>query len=364
MFNYKILEKFKISGTLVEVKEKKTGLINKSYVATYLENGEEKRYLIQKISETTKENPEAIMYNIENITNYLKSVMEQMKDKSHKVLEIIKTKDNKNIYVLIEEGKESYYRVYKYIEGAISYDKSTDSTIIYNVGKAFGNFQKVLQDYPTKDLIITNKDFHDTEKNLQDLLKGIEENRLGRVKDIEEEVKFVLARREICKTIKEKLENGELPKRIIHSDTKINNVMISKETGKFLAVIDLDTIMIGSSLYDYGDGIRSATAKSLDGKQVIDLELFKAYTDGFFSEMAPYLKEEEIKLMGESIRILTLELGIRYLEDYINGDLVFNISYATQNLDRAKERLSLVEDIEKNMDYINLYIQESYEKSI
>lgn len=364
MLSYKILEKFKIPGKLIKIEEKKSGLINESYIVTYLEDGKEKRYLAQRIKENTNDSPEAIMYNIEHITNYLKNKMEEIDNKKYKVLEIIKTKDNKNMYISKEDNQNKYYRVYKYIEGAVAYDKSNNSEIIYNVGKAFGNFQKVLQNYPIQDLIATNKDFHNTEKNLQDLLNGIKEDNLGRAKDIKEELEFILERKEICKTIKAKLDKGKLPKRIIHGDTKINNVMINEETKQFLAVIDLDTIMAGSSLYDYGDGIRSATAKQLNGKQVIDIDLFKAYTDGFFSEMAMYLKEEEIKLMGESIRVIALELGIRYLEDYINGDLVFNISYDTQNLEKAKERLSLVKDIEENMYYINSYIQESYKRHI
>ena len=176
-------------------------------------------------------------------------------------------------------------------------------------------------------------------------------------------------REEICSLITEQLGTSEVPYRVTHNDTKVNNVMMNKDTGDFQAVIDLDTVMPGSLLFDYGDGIRStaSTAKEDEtnlSKVSINLELFEAYTDGYLSEMAPYMTYEELSLMGESIRVITLELAIRFLNDYINGDTYFKTNYEKHNLDRARNQLALVLDIESKLEYINNYIQESYNKYI
>ena len=174
-------------------------------------------------------------------------------------------------------------------------------------------------------------------------------------------------REDIYSLITEELGTDEIPYRVTHNDTKVNNVMMNKDTGDFLAVIDLDTVMPGSMLFDYGDGVRStaSTAKEdeIDLSKVhINLELFKSYTDGYLSEMAPYITYEELSLMGESIRIITLELAIRFLNDYINGDTYFKTNYEKHNLDRARNQIALVKDIESKLDYINYYIHESYNK--
>ena len=167
--------------------------------------------------------------------------------------------------------------------------------------------------------------------------------------------------------ITEQLGTESVPYRVTHNDTKVSNVLINKETGEYLAVIDLDTVMPGSLLFDYGDGVRStaSTAKEDEkdlSKVSLDLELFRAYTDGYLSEMAPFITYEELSLMPESIRIITLELAIRFLNDYINGDTYFKTSYETHNLDRARNQIALVADIESKMEKIRSIIFELYDK--
>ena len=172
-------------------------------------------------------------------------------------------------------------------------------------------------------------------------------------------------REDILPIIMEDLKGGEIPLRVTHNDTKVNNVLMNEETGDYLAVIDLDTVMPGSMLFDYGDGIRSTASTASEdetdlSKVSINLKLFEAYTDGYLSEMAPCLEYEEATLMAESIRIITLELAIRFLNDYINGDTYFKIDYENHNLDRARNQLHLVKDIEEKLDYMNNYIMRSY----
>ena len=364
-----ILEKYNIEGKLVNYTQNNSGNINKTYVATFQkEDGTTKKYLIQKINTKVFTEPYKLMKNIEGVTKYLKKEMISEKDNNHKVLEVVKTKDNKSLcYITNASDTREYYRIYEYIENAISYDSSVDKNIVYNTGKAFGNFQKLLRGYPMNKLEETIKDFHNTPERYKKLMYDIKVDSEGRVEEAAREIVFIIKREEYLSLIMEDLNSKRIPLRVTHNDTKVNNVMMNKDTGDFLAVIDLDTVMPGSMLFDYGDGIRStASTVSEDEKDLkkvsINLELFKAYTDGYLSEMAPYLKYEEVSLMAESIRIITLELAIRFLNDYINGDTYFKIDYDTHNLDRARNQIELVKDIESKLEYMNNYILNSYEK--
>ena len=365
----KILEKFNIEGELVDYKQNNSGNINKTYVATFRqEDGTYKKYLIQKINTKVFTEPYKLMKNIEGVTTYLKKQMIKVGDNTHRVLEVVKTKDGKSLcYITNDSDTREYYRIYDYIDNSITYDQSIDKKIVFNTGKAFGNFQKLLRGYPMNKLEETIKDFHNTPERYKKLMDDVKFDSEGRVIEVSKEIVFILMREDICSLIMDDLRSGDIPLRVTHNDTKVNNVMMNKDTGDFLAVIDLDTVMPGSMLFDYGDGIRSTSSTASEdekdlSKVSINLELFEAYTDGYLSEMTPYLKYEEVILMAESIRIITLELAIRFLNDYINGDTYFKIDYDTHNLDRARNQIELVKDIERKMDYMNAYILKSYEK--
>ena len=364
----KILDAFDIDGKLVGIKTNKTGNINKSFVAEYLLDEKTKKYLIQKINSNVFTEPFKLMKNIEEVTSFLKKEMNRLGDNFHQVLEVIKTKDGKSLYVLDEHGTRSYYRVYEFIDNSVSYDKSTDYKIVKNTGKAFGNFQKLLKDYPIQKLEETIKDFHNTKKRYDKLLSDIIIDPEGRAVSVAEEIVFILKRSLIVSEIMDRL-GKTIPIRVTHNDTKVNNVMMHKDTGDYLAVIDLDTVMPGSMLFDYGDGIRSTASHASEDETnldevYLDMNLFEAYTDGYMSEMAKCLTKDELDFMAESIRIITLELAIRFLNDYINGDTYFRIDYPTHNLDRARNQLKLVKDIEGKMDQITAYIEKSYQKYI
>jgi thiamine kinase-like enzyme len=366
----KILSNYEIEGKLIEVQENHSGNINNTYVASFSrEDGSVKKYLIQRINTSVFTEPYKLMKNIAGVTSYLKTQLEKDGDTEHQVLEVVKTKDNKLLCYVNENGARHYYRIYHYIENAIAYDCSTDVNIVYDTGKAFGNFQKLLRDYPMKRLEETIRDFHSTDKRYEKFMEDIKIDSEGRVMSVAPEIVFILMREDICSLITEQLGTDSVPLRVTHNDTKVNNVMMNKDTGNFLAVIDLDTVMPGSLLYDYGDGLRSTASTAAEdetdlSKVSFDLELFKAYTDGYMSEMAPYMTYEEVSLMGESIRIITLELAIRFLNDYINGDTYFKTRYENHNLDRARNQIALVKDIESKMTFINNYILESYHKYV
>ncbi len=368
MINEEIIKKFNISGDLVDIKQKTNGIINKTYVATYTQKGENEKYLIQQINNYVFKNPYELMENIENVTSYLQKQMNAQNDTTHKVLKVIKTTDNKNLLVCKNEKDENeFYRAYSFIDNSICYNTSDNLEVIFNTGKAFGNFQKLLNDYPMDKLIETIKDFHNTKKRFIAFEQTVKKDTQNRVKNAKEEIEFILKRKELSKIIVDKLEKKEIPLRVTHNDTKVNNVMMNSKTHDFLAVVDLDTVMPGSGLYDYGDGIRSAASNSAEdetdpNKIFIKKDLFEKYTDGFLSEVAPCMTLEEINLMGTSIRLITFELALRFLDDYLNGDTYFDCSYENHNLNRAKNQIKLVEDIENKMDYINDYILKSYEK--
>ena len=363
----KILNNYNIEGEVVKIEENNSGNINKTYVVTFLNKGREQKYLVQRINNSVFNEPYKLMKNIDGVTTFINKKLVNMKDNEHKTLEVIKTKNN-NLLCEVGVNKE-YYRIYDFIEDAVAYNQSTDKNIVKNTGAAFGNFQKLLSDYPMNKLEETIKDFHNTPKRLKQLLKDIKIDPKKRALDVAKLIVFIIQREDVCSQIMDLLGTKELPIRVTHNDTKVNNVLMNKHNGDFMAVIDLDTVMPGSLLFDYGDGIRSTTSNAKEdetdlNKVYINLDLFEAYTDGFMSEMAHFLTETEISLMGESVRIITLELAIRFLNDYINGDTYFKIDYENHNLDRAINQLKLVSDIEEKLDYMNNYINQSYHKYI
>ena len=365
----KILDNYNIKGKLINIKEDNTGNINKTYIITFINNGIEYKYLVQQINTNVFNDPYILMENILGVTNYLKEQMILNNDNNHKVLEIIKTKDNNPMcYIYDDKGIKRYYRIYKYIDNSISYDKSFNKDIVYNTGKAFGNFQKLLNNYPMNSLNETIKDFHDTKKRYDKLIKDINNLSNDRVKEAYQEIEFIIKHENICNLIINKLNNNTIPYRVTHNDTKVNNVLMNKETLDYLAVIDLDTVMPGSMLFDYGDGIRSTACTCLEDehdltKVKIDLELFKSYTRGYLSEISDCITQEELNLMAKSIEIITLELAIRFLNDYINGDTYFKVEYNKQNLYRTKAQLALVKDIETKLDYMDSFIKKCYKQN-
>lgn len=365
----KILDNYNIKGKLINIKEDNTGNINKTYIITFINNGIEYKYLVQQINTNVFNDPYILMENILGVTNYLKEQMILNNDNNHKVLEIIKTKDNNPMcYIYDDKRIKRYYRIYKYIDNSISYDKSFNKDIVYNTGKAFGNFQKLLNNYPMNSLNETIKDFHDTKKRYDKLIKDINNLSNDRVKEAYQEIEFIIKHQTICDLIINKLNNNIIPYRVTHNDTKVNNVLMNKETLDYLAVIDLDTVMPGSMLFDYGDGIRSTACTCLEDehdltKVKIDLELFKSYTRGYLSEISDCITQEELNLMAKSIEIITLELAIRFLNDYINGDTYFKVEYNKQNLYRTKAQLALVKDIETKLDYMDSFIKKCYKQN-
>lgn len=360
----KIIENFAINGEIVEINPINNGIINTTYVVVFKSNNQSSKYLLQKINTNIFKEPYRLMKNIENVTNYIKSKDTDSKE----FVTVINTKEGAPLYVSEDDfSHKEYYRVYNYIDDSITYNKSVSKEVVYNTGKAFGHFCKVLRNYPMELLEETIENFHNTKKRYLDFLESYKLDAVERRQKAYQEICEIMSRQEDCNIIVDLLDKKKIPYRVTHNDTKVNNVLMDPNTKRSIAVIDLDTAMPGSGLYDYGDGVRSAASTALEdekdlSKVSLDMEMFKAYTDGYLSEMADYLKTAEVNNMANSIKVITLELAIRFLSDYLNGDTYFKTDYETHNLDRARNQLKLVKDIESKMPEMEEYISLCYKK--
>lgn len=361
-----IIKNFDIRGDIKELNSINNGIINTTYVVKTDDKGNINKYLLQKINTSIFTEPFKLMKNIENVTKYISLNDSESKD----TINVIKAKNGLPLYVTSDPfSHKEYYRVYNYIDNTISYNKSEKTEIVYNTGKAFGHFCKVLRDFPINDLEEIIKDFHNTKKRYDKLIETYKLNPVNRNNKAFKQISEIISREEECSVLVNLLEDNKIPYRVTHNDTKVNNVLMDSVTKEPVAVIDLDTVMKGSGLYDYGDGVRSAASNALEDETNLDnvyinMDMFKAYTDGYLSEMAPYLNEEEILNMANSIKIITLELAIRFLDDYLSGDTYFKTNYDDHNLDRCKNQLKLVNDIDEKLEEMNSYIKESYNKYI
>ena len=332
----------------VSVEAYGNGHINDTYIAD-----SEPRYILQRINHAIFKNPEQVMSNIVGVTEFLrKKIIADGGDVNRETLTVIKTKKGENYYKS-EDG--NYYRMYNFIERSASFEQVERPEQFYESARAFGKFQKMLADYPANELYETIPFFHDTVKRFADFKKAVEDDIAGRKHLVQKEIDFVLAREADSHVVVDAIAEGSVPLRVTHNDTKLNNVLFDAATGKGLCVIDLDTVMPGSLLYDYGDSLRFGASTGAEDevdldKISFDLELFEAYTKGFVEEVGDTLTPKEIELLPFSAKLLTYECGMRFLGDYLNGDTYFKIHRENHNLDRARTQFKLVADIETKLD--------------
>jgi thiamine kinase-like enzyme len=349
-----IVKNFKLEGKYIKFEDYGCGHINDTF-AVYFEksNKEINRYIFQRINHHVFKNPRNLMDNIEGITKYLHQVIIQNKgDPNRETLTLMPSIDNKFFYI---DKNGSYWRVYLFIENATTYQIVEKPEHFYESGKAFGKLQRLLEKYPANTLFETIPDFHNTEKRFEDFLLAVDHDCLGRAKDVQEEIQFALARKKDASVLVNLLKENKLPLKVTHNDTKLNNVMIDDVTGEGICVVDLDTVMPGLSLYDFGDSIRfGANPAAEDEKDLskvwMELSLFEQFTKGFLEQAGQSLTGTEIKYLPFSAKIMTFECGIRFLTDYLNGDNYFKIHREGHNLDRCRTQFKLVSDMERKMD--------------
>lgn len=331
-----------------------SGHINDTFVVICkLDNRTEKRYLLQRMNHSIFKEPEKLMENIVGITTFLRAkIIEHGGNPERETLNVIPAKDGKPFYL---DSIGSYWRSYQFIDNTISYDLVEKGEDFYNAAVAFGRFQRLLSDYPAHTLHETIKNFHNTEIRFRNLLTAISEDKFNRVRDVRKEIEFALSREKEAGIIVEMQNRGELPLRVTHNDTKLNNILFDLVSKKPICVIDLDTVMPGLAIYDFGDSIRfGASTAAEDEKDLsrvsMSLELFELFTKGFIESCGESLTEKELRMLPMAAKLMTFECGIRFLTDYLEGDTYFRIHRREHNLDRCRTQFRLVEDMEKKFD--------------
>ncbi|HEY4537398.1 MAG TPA: phosphotransferase [Erysipelothrix sp.] len=344
-----IIDAFAFEGIYQSAKDFGNGHINDTFRLDFKDN----LYILQRINDDVFKNPSELMDNVERVTEHLKAkIKEEGGDPSRETLNVIKTKSGENFY---RDENDNYWRAYDFIANTISYDLVEDPQDFYQSGLAFGTFQKRLADFPIETLNYTIKDFHHTPKRFQTFLASLKENRSQRKEQAQQEIDFVLEQEAFTNTLWDYYEQGKLDLKVTHNDTKLNNVLIDKESKKAICVVDLDTVMPGFALDDFGDSIRFGASTALEdekdlAKVQFDLELYEVYVKGFLEGAQGSLSPLEIELFPEAARMLTLETGIRFLTDFLDGDVYFKTEYPEHNLVRARTQLKLVQEMDKVWD--------------
>ena len=341
-----IVRHFDFRGHFLGAESYGCGHINDTYIVRFEEEDRSPhRYILQRINTHIFHNPEMLMHNIEQVTRHIRDrIRADGGVPERETLVLIRTTDDRSFY---RTHSGEYWRSYAFIEGARTYQIVENSRHFYSSGYAFGKFQNYLSDFDASGLYEVIPDFHNTPSRLRDFTRSV---RAGGVRP---EIDFVRRRADECGRLVRLLDENKLPCKVTHNDTKFNNVMIDNETGEGVCVIDLDTVMPGTSLYDFGDAIRSGatTAEETDLSKVwLDLELFRCFAEGFIAAAGPSLTGEELRQMPFSAILMTLECGIRFLADYLDGDVYFKIQHERHNLDRARNQFKLVSDMEAHMD--------------
>ncbi len=342
------LDQFAMKGSPEACVPYGNGHINSTFLITCKdEHGRQRRYILQAINTTVFKNPEWVTENIKKVTDYLQARTTDRR----RVMHMIPTLDGGYTHT----DKNGCWRMYEFIEDAICLDAPERAEDFYQSGLAFGQFQRDLSAFPAEELHETIPDFHNTPVRYRNFLKALEEDVCGRAAQVKHETDFLKFREDFYDVLENAREAGELPLRVTHNDTKLNNVMLDKDTRTALCVIDLDTVMPGYSVNDFGDAIRFGANTAAEdepdlSRVAINLNMFEAYTKGFLEGCGGRLPKEEVMLLPEGAKMMTLEVAMRFLTDYLQGDVYFKTKYPEHNLIRCRSQLALAADMEAHWD--------------
>ena len=344
-----IIEQFEIDGEIVNIQNYGSGHIN----TTYRVKTTEDEYILQKVNTNIFKNMEQLVENVAGVTAYLaQSITERGGNPKRETLQVIQTKDGQNYY----KGAGGFsYRMYYFITNASCYDTVEKPEDFYESAVTFGKFQSLLATYPAETLHETIPDFHHTAKRFETFKRAVKQDVLGRAASAQREIDFVIKHACDMPVLTDMLEKGELPLRVTHNDTKLNNIMIDNTTGKGICILDLDTVMPGLSVNDFGDSIRFGANTALEdetdlSKVSLDLKLYEVYVKGFLEGCQGILTENELKMLPMGAKMMTLECGMRFLTDYLEGDTYFKTHREHHNLDRCRCQFALVDDMERKWD--------------
>jgi len=356
----RVLQQFKLehaSWQFLGAQELLAGHINNTYKLETKQESETRHYILQRINTFVFREPAKLMENIVGVTTFLRERLAAGEAPGQITLTVYPTLQGED-YHIDEQG--GYWRCYNYVENSLSLNSATQLQA-QRAGAAFGTFLRLLNNYPIESLHETIPDFHHTPKRYEALEAAIAQNQANRLAQVQAEVDFARARKEDCGKVLALHNAGKIPLRVTHNDTKLNNVLFDQTTNEATCVIDFDTIMPGLSLYDFGDALRFLGSTAAEdekdlSKVQFSMPLFKAYAKGYLSTAKDALTETELAMLPFSIKLMTLECGMRFLTDYLNGDKYFRVHHPEHNLDRCRTQFKLVTEIEAVMDEMEAYI--------
>ena len=349
--HFELLKKFALDGEAVYCERYGFGHINETYLVV---TDTKHRYIAQKLSTRAFKDVPGLMNNIYLVTSYLRERTED----PYGVMTIIKTVDGG---IFLEDAGE-YWRVYDFVEGSVALQAPRNTQDFYESAIAFGDFQTKLDGFPVEKLVETIPNFHNTVDRYRIFKETLAKDVCGRAKEVQAEIDFVLAHEEEMATLQRMRESGELPTRVTHNDTKLNNVLLKADSYKPLCVIDLDTVMPGLSLYDFGDSIRFGAATAAEdekdlSKVTMSLDMFRIFTEGFLTSCTT-LTDKELEMLPMGAKTMTMECGVRFLTDYLDGDHYFAVHREGQNLDRCRTQFKLVRDMESKWEAMHAIVKE------
>lgn len=355
-------EHFNVFGDFVCAAPYGSGHINDTYVAVYDQGGNEIRYIFQRINKNVFKDPVKVMENISRVLDHQHAHYMANPHATRRALTLIPTIKDEMPYFKSED--DHYWRVYVMIEKARTYDILETTDQAYQAAKAFAIFQRMLTDLPGERLHETIPDFHNTPKRFEDFQKALSADVRNRAQMAESEIKFIQKQESIVSTLVNLQNAGEIPERITHNDTKLNNVMIDDATSEGVCVIDLDTVMPGLALYDFGDMIRSGTNPANEDETDISqvkmrMDMFEALASGYLSSAASFLSEKEVEYLAFSAQLITLEIAIRFMSDFLEGDIYFKTHRENHNLDRCRVQLTMFKSIQEHQEQMNRFIKDT-----
>jgi hypothetical protein len=347
------LKAFDFPENVISCEKYGNGHINDTFLVIAKSKDKEKKYILQRMNDEVFKDPVSLMHNVVLVTDYLRSkIIERGGDPERETLNPIKTHDGSAYY---RDSIGSYWRMYKFITDSLSLDKVRDADDFYQSGVAFGSFSGQMAGFDASQLVETIPDFHNTPKRYDAFERAVEADICGRASGVAEEIAFYRAHKADMEYCANALAERRIPLRVTHNDTKLNNIMLDAATGKGICVIDLDTVMPGLSVFDFGDSIRFGANTAAEDEQdlskvSLSLELFEIYVKGYLEGCGGALTEEEIRLLPYGAKNMTLECGMRFLTDHLQGDTYFMIHRENHNLDRAHTQIELVRDMERKWD--------------
>jgi len=358
-----VANQFAADGRFVSAIPYGEGHINDTYAAYFVQEDQStKRYILQRINSKIFLRPDLLMDNITVVTAHIAAkIQADGGDSTRETLTVIPTHEGKSYVV---DARGNYWRMYIFIEQTVSYQLIENPEHFYKSAIAFGRFQKQLADFDATVLHETIPNFHNTAVRFETFRKAVEEDAFGRAAGVQAEIDFAMKRAGEASLLVDMLARGELQLRVTHNDTKLNNVLIDEKSGNGICVIDLDTVMPGLALYDYGDSIRFGASTGAEDetdltKVTMSLELFGLFTKGFLEQVGTSLTENEIDMLPWGAKLMTFECGVRFLTDHLCGDTYFKIHRDGHNLDRCRTQFKLVADMEQKWDEMNRIVQEN-----